>query len=257
MHSKRFRDEKKHAGFRGFTLIELLVVIAIIAILAAILLPVLASAKRKAYETQCTSNLRQSFVALQMYADDNSDWLPPGGQTGLLKFTLPSYQNTPTYKLYLTYYIASYLGCAAPGRNVLICNTFFCPGFMQYAKNGSASISNSVCYSICDIYQDGLNAGYELQYLPFGYPSGSSSSPAEPPHKITDIRTCGLYGQTPDNIWAICDVDQEGVNDPGNAWYSQMPPRPVHGSVRNFSYFDGHVGSKKIGPPGYYMLSYP
>ena len=61
----------------GFTLIELLVVIAIIAILAAILLPALASAKKKGQQTACVNNSKQQALAVFMYSDDNSDILPP------------------------------------------------------------------------------------------------------------------------------------------------------------------------------------
>jgi prepilin-type processing-associated H-X9-DG protein len=49
----------------------LLVVIAIIAILAAILFPVFLSAKEKARQTKCISNLKQVAAAWLMYADDN------------------------------------------------------------------------------------------------------------------------------------------------------------------------------------------
>jgi prepilin-type N-terminal cleavage/methylation domain-containing protein/prepilin-type processing-associated H-X9-DG protein len=60
---------------KGFTLIELLVVIAIIAILAAILFPVFASAREKARQITCVSNLDQIGMAAMMYTQDNNeDW---------------------------------------------------------------------------------------------------------------------------------------------------------------------------------------
>ncbi len=61
---------------RAFTLIELLVVIAVIGILAALLLPVLAGAKRKVAQTHCINNLRQLGAGMKLYVDDSEDAFP-------------------------------------------------------------------------------------------------------------------------------------------------------------------------------------
>lgn len=55
---------------KAFTILELLIVIAIIAGLTALLLPVLARAKKHSVTAPCTSNLRQLHLAWSMYVED-------------------------------------------------------------------------------------------------------------------------------------------------------------------------------------------
>jgi len=54
----------------GFTVIEMLTVIGIISVLAAIIFPIVGSAKRKAKQAQCIANMHQIFVALKQFQLD-------------------------------------------------------------------------------------------------------------------------------------------------------------------------------------------
>ncbi len=61
----------------GFTLVELLVVLMILALLIAMLVPSLSAAKRQAFLTSCTMQIRGVGVALRQFVGANQNHLPP------------------------------------------------------------------------------------------------------------------------------------------------------------------------------------
>ena len=91
----------RQSGKAAFTLIELLVVIAIIAILAALLLPVLATAKEKGKRVACKSNMRQAIIAVHIYGGDFQDKVPSGrdnnGEWHSLRISSQSWTNLVEY----------------------------------------------------------------------------------------------------------------------------------------------------------------
>jgi prepilin-type N-terminal cleavage/methylation domain-containing protein len=87
---------------KGFTLIELLVVIAIIAILAAILFPVFATAREKARQSTCLSNLKQLGLGYTQYEQDFDETVPCGNNgygagTGWAGMIYPYVKSTQVF----------------------------------------------------------------------------------------------------------------------------------------------------------------
>jgi prepilin-type processing-associated H-X9-DG protein len=104
-------------------------------------------------------------------------------------------------------------------------------------------ITTNICYVLTQGGIQGDNGNLPSSgWWPFGYDASG------PPHLISTIPS--EAGLPLSSVWALCDADQ--VSTPNAGWSSQCPIQPVHGSVRNFLYFDNHVGIKHVGPTQYY-----
>jgi len=189
----------KKSRFRAFTLIELLVVIAIIAILAAILLPALANAKKRAQAAACLLNTKQLTLGWLMYADENNDKLMDPSKWVSGQMDWGNGANNTDISLTLD-------------ANALITPYVRSPGTLKCPADNFESPQN-LGPRVRSVALDGALGG--------GPTFGSNYAPGNPPEtrdysgptggkwtKMTELKRPG-----PGNIYTFLDEHPDSIND--------------------------------------------
>lgn len=144
------RSRVAQRRIRAFTLIEVLVVVAIIALLISILIPSLKAAKDLARRSDCASNLHQIGVALNAYANEHREQLPPLYRTTTAFTTY--YMRTPgpgtvnlgllANRRYITEPKLFYCSGQSPADSASL--TYDGPDNRWYSDNGWAALESKV-----------------------------------------------------------------------------------------------------------------
>jgi prepilin-type N-terminal cleavage/methylation domain-containing protein len=183
---------RRRATRRGFTLVELVVVISIIAVLAAILLPVINSALRRAHRTSCQANLHQLALGLRAYKTDFKAYplgclSTPGNQSGLKD----DQGNAPGGASYDTYNATtgaqSRLGALYPNY-VQTAATFVCPETDDTTILATATINGQPVATGLELTGNAsfVSSTYDDYYNYFGYQTGGAIN-LTPPANFTKM----------------------------------------------------------------------